>query len=67
MLIGKIWDEASQKFFWAEGRDFDELVQALQNEVADYGGDDEFDPAKIEVWRATKMKVVANYEIQAAD
>ena len=67
MLIGKIWDEASQKFFWAEGRDFDELVQTLRNELADYGGDDEFDPAKIEVWSAVKMKVIATYRIEEAN
>lgn len=27
----------------------------------------EFIPAKIEVWRATKMEVIARYEIKAAD
>lgn len=67
MLIGKIWDEPMQKFFWSEAEDFDKLVQTLRNELADYGGDDEFDPAKIEVWSAVKMKVIANYRIEEAN
>ena len=67
MLIGKIWDEASQKHFWGEGVYFDDLVQTLRNELVEYGGNDDFDPAKIEVWKAAKMKVVAKYEIEASD
>ena len=67
MLIGKIWDAANQKYFWAEGRDFEALTLALKDEIADYGGNDEIDPAKIEVYKAVKMKVVATYEIQAGD
>lgn len=67
MLIGKIWDEASQKYFWGEGVYFDDLVQTLRNEFVEYGGNDDFDPAKIKVWKATKMKVVAKYEIEAGD
>ena len=66
MLIGKIWDACDQKYFWAEAQDFETLTQTLRNEVADYGGDDEFDPAKIEVWKAVKMKIVATYEINEA-
>ena len=67
ILIGKIWDDANQKSYWAEAPDFETLIQALRNEVSDWGGNDEFDPAKIEVWKATKMKVVAKYEIEAND
>ena len=67
MLIGKYWDEANQKHFWSEGQDFDDLLENLGLEVADYGGDGDINPAKIEVWKATKMKVVAKYEIEAAD
>lgn len=67
MLIGKIWDDANQKDYWGEADNFQMLIQVLQNEVADNGGNDEFDPAKIEVYKAVKMKVVATYEIQAGD
>jgi hypothetical protein len=67
MLIGKFWDSVNQKYLWAEGQDFEELTQTLKNEIADYGGNDEIDPAKIEVYKAVKMKVVATYEIQAGD
>ena len=67
MLIGKIWDSANERHYWSEAPDFETLAQELKNVVADYGGNDEFDPAKIEVWSAVKMKVVATYEIEAGD
>ena len=64
MLIGKIWDEPNQRYYWAESDSFESLIQELRNEVSDNGGNDEFDPAKIEVWQATKMNVVAEYRIE---
>jgi len=67
MLIGKIWDDANQRHYWGEATDFEKLIETLKNVIADYGGNDEFDPAKIEVWKAVKMKVVATYEIQGGD
>lgn len=67
MLIGKIWDEASSRHFWAEATGFNELIEALCCEMADGGGNIAFDPAKIEVWSAVKMKVVAVYTIERAD
>ena len=67
MLIGKVWDDANQRHYWGEATNFGELVETLKNVIADYGGNDEFDPAKIEVWSAVKMKVVATYGIERAD
>ena len=67
MLIGKIWDDVNQKSYWAEAPDFETLIQALRNEVSDWGGNDEFDPAKIEVWQAVKMNVIATYKIAVDD
>ena len=64
MLIGKIWDDANQKSYWAEASDFETLIQALRNEVSDWGGNDEFDPAKIVVWSAVPMRVIATYRIE---
>ena len=67
MLIGKIWDDANQKSYWGEAPDFETLIQALRNEVSEWGRNDEFDPAKIEVWQAVKMKVIASYKIAVDD
>ena len=67
MLIGKIWDDANQRDYWGEAEDFESLIQTLRNTVSDYSGNDEFDPAKIEVWSAVKMKVIANYRIEEAN
>ena len=67
MLIGKIWDDVNQKNYWTEAPDFETLIQALRNEVSEWGGNDEFDPAKIEVWQAMQMKVIATYKIEKAD
>lgn len=49
MLIGKIWDDANQRDYWGQGQDFDDLLENLRGLVSDYGGNDEFDPAKVEV------------------
>lgn len=67
MLIGKYWDAANQKYFWAESSDFDNLIENIKFELGECGADDEIDPAKVQVWSAVKMKVVATYEIQAGD
>ena len=68
MLIGKYWGEANQRWFWATGKDFDDLRCALETDLMEYGENyDNYNPARIEIWQATKMMVVAKYEIKAAD
>ena len=67
MLIGKYWDEQAQRHCWAEGKDFDDLVFKMKSELDYFGSDTDINPAKIEVWKAAKMKVVARYEIEADD
>ena len=68
MLIGKIWGEANNRWFWSTGETFEELRCALETDLMEYGENYEYyNPAKIELWEANKLKIEVRYSISLDD
>jgi hypothetical protein len=68
MLIGKFFAESTSRDYWVEANSFDELCDAMINELDNWGANsDEFNPAKLTIYSAQLMKLIVTYELKPAN